>query len=65
MRSVGKTLFAGASAIPGNGWAACTVVSAITTAASTILSNSSDKCSGRLHVNFRWNGQSKDSYCVG
>ncbi|VEH81556.1 Uncharacterised protein [Corynebacterium kutscheri] len=59
----GFALGAAICAIPGVGWAACTVVGAIITGATVVLSHHK-KCNGRIRVHYAWNGQLRGSRCV-
>ncbi|MEO5310324.1 MULTISPECIES: hypothetical protein [Corynebacterium] len=50
-------------AIPGVGWAACTVVGAIITGATVVLSHNK-KCNDRMKVHYGWNGRVRGNECV-
>lgn len=50
-------------AIPGVGWAACTVVEAIITGATVVLSHHK-KCNNRIKIHYTWAGTVRNSECT-
>lgn len=59
----GFALGAAICAIPGVGWAACTVVGAIITGATVVLSHHK-KCNNRIKIHYTWSGSVRSSECV-
>lgn len=59
----GFVLGAAICAIPGVGWAACTVVGAIITGATVALSHHR-KCNDRIKIHYTWVGTVRSSECT-
>lgn len=59
----GFALGAAICAIPGVGWATCTVVGAIITGATVVLSHHK-KCNNRIKIHYTWDGTVRNSECT-
>lgn len=59
----GFVLGAAICAIPGVGWATCTVIEAVITAATVVLSHHK-RCSNRIKIHYTWDGRVRSSECT-
>ncbi|BDV26565.1 hypothetical protein [Corynebacterium ulcerans] len=59
----GFVLGAAICAIPDAGWGACTVVGAIITGATVVLSHHK-KCNNRIKIHYTWAGSVRNSECT-
>ncbi len=59
----GFALGAAICAIPGVGWAACTVIGAIISGATVVLSHHK-KCNDRIRIHYTWVGTVRSSECT-